>query len=129
MEYRKEKFNEKISTNNITKEQWFYILKNNNLIGLRDMKALLSLYNREPLMTSLKGECLEDENLYFEILNICKKIDGLEIKEEDDLKSSSRYLSIMLEESKVFDRKKKEGHLKWTLKKELRESISLLFDK
>ena len=57
MEYKKEQFNEKVLTNHITKEQWIDILKNSNLIGLRDMKILLNLYgsNGQPLKTSLIG--------------------------------------------------------------------------
>ena len=58
VEYKKDQFNEKVLTNHITKEQWIDILKNSNLIGLRDMKILLNLYgsNGQPLKTSLIGE-------------------------------------------------------------------------
>ena len=132
MEYKKEQFNEKVLTDHITKEQWIDILKNSNLIGLRDMKILLNLYgsNGQPLKTSLIGEHLEFEDISTRIQKMCKKIEeelGITLDEKSEMgswKYKFRHWFIMLN-----DEKEGKNYFTWTLKKELKEAIDSLLGK
>lgn len=139
MEYKKEQFNEKVLTDHITKEQWINILKNSNLVGLRDMKILLNLYasNEQPLKTSLIGEHLEFGDISTRIQKMCKRIEeelGLELELEEKREIGSwkykfRHWFIMLNGSKIYDEKEEKNYFTWTLKKELKEAIDFLLGK
>ncbi|ABG86010.1 hypothetical protein CPR_0104 [Clostridium perfringens SM101] len=137
VEYKKEQFNEKVLTDHITKEQWIDILKNSNLIGLRDMKILLNLYgsNGQPLKTSLIGEHLEFEDISTRIQKMCKKIEeelGITLDEKSEMgswKYKFRHWFIMLNGSKIYDEKEEKNYFTWTLKKELKEAIDSLLGK
>ncbi|GAA0068082.1 MAG: hypothetical protein E6748_13040 [Clostridium perfringens] len=137
MEYKKEQFDEKVLTNHITKEQWINILKNSNLIGLRDMKILLNLHssNGQPLKTSLIGEHLEFGDIGTRIQKMCKRIEtelGINLEETSEIgswKYKFRYWFIILNGSKIYDEKEEKNYFTWTLKKELKEAIDFLLGK
>lgn len=137
MEYKKEQFDEKVLTNHITKEQWINILKNSNLIGLRDMKILLNLHssNGQPLKTSLIGEHLEFGDIGTRIQKMCKRIEtelGINLEETSEIgswKYKFRYWFIILNGSKIHDEKEEKNYFTWTLKKELKEAIDFLLGK
>ena len=136
VEYKKEQFNEKVLTNHITKEQWIDILKNSNLIGLRDMKILLNLYgsNGQPLKTSLIGEHLEFGDISARIQKMCKRIEelGIGLDEKSEIgswKYKFRHWFIMLNGSKIYDEKEEKNYFTWTLKNELKEAIDFLLGK
>ena len=137
MEYKKEQFNEKVLTNHITKEQWINILRNSNLIGLRDMKILLNLHssNGQPLKTSLIGEHLEFGDIGTRIQKMCKRIEtelGINLEETSEIgswKYKFRHWVIILNGSKIYDEKEEKNYFTWTLKKELKEAIDFLLGK
>lgn len=135
MEYKKGQFDEKVLNDFITKEQWVSILKDGNLVGLKDMKILLDLYSNygKPIKRALIGEGLEFSDVDMRIQNMCKRI----AKEldytfcENDIGSFQykfRYWFIMLDGMNTKD-EKGEPCFVWNLKKEVKEAIdSLLFN-
>ncbi|HAT4315230.1 TPA: hypothetical protein I9097_002522 [Clostridium perfringens] len=137
MEYKKEQFDEKVLTSHITKEQWINILRNSNLIGLRDMKILLNLHssNGQPLKTSLIGEHLEFGDIGTRIQKMCKRIGselGINLEETSEIgswKYKFRHWFIILNGSKIYDEKEEKNYFTWTLKKELKEAIDFLLGK
>lgn len=137
MEYKKEQFDEKVLTNHITKEQWINILRNSNLIGLRDMKILLNLHssNGQPLKTSLIGEHLEFGDIGTRIQKMCKRIEtelGINLEETSEIgswKYKFRHWFIILNGLKIYDEKEEKNYFTWTLKKELKEAIDFLLGK
>ena len=137
MEYKKEQFDEKVLTNHITKEQWINILRNSNLIGLRDMKILLNLHssNGQPLKTSLIGEPPEFGDIGTRIQKMCKRIEselGINLEETSEIgswKYKFRHWFIILNGSKIYDEKEEKNYFTWTLKKELKEAIDFLLGK
>ena len=137
MEYKKEQFDEKVLTNHITKEQWINILRNSNLIGLRDMKILLNLHssNGQPLKTSLIGEHLEFGDIGTRIQKMSKRIEtelGINLEETSEIgswKYKFRHWFIILNGSKIYDEKEEKNYFTWTLKKELKEAIDFLLGK
>ncbi|MDZ4994474.1 hypothetical protein GNF80_16130 [Clostridium perfringens] len=137
MEQKKEQLNEKVLNNTLTKEQWVDILKNGDLIGLRDMKILLNLYanNGQPLKTALIGEKLEFSDSGTRIQKMGKRIEsavGIELEEQEEMGSwryKFRHWLIMLNGSKTYDEKENKYCFIWTLKKELKEAIDFLLFK
>ena len=136
MEQKKEQLNENVFKNNITKEQWVDILKNGDLIGLRDMKILLNLYgnNGQPLKTALIGEHLEFSDIGTRIQKMGKRIESevgikLEEKEIGSWRHKFRHWLIMFNGSKKYDEKENRYYFIWTLKKELKEAIDFLLCK
>lgn len=137
MEQKKEQLNEKVLNNTLTKEQWVDILKNGDLIGLRDMKILLNLYanNGQPLKTALIGEKLEFSDIGTRIQKMGKRIEsalGIELEEQEEMGSwryKFRHWLIMLNGSKKYDEKENKYCFIWTLKKELKEAIDFLLCK
>lgn len=137
MEQRKEQLNEKVLNNTLTKEQWVDILKNGDLIGLRDMKILLNLHanNGQPLKTILIGENLEFGDIGIRIQQMGKRIEdkiGIELDENNELgswKHKFRHWLIMFNGSRKYDEKENKPYFAWTLKKELKEAIDFLLCK
>lgn len=134
MEQRKEQFDEKVLINSLTKEQWINILKNENIVGLKEMKIILDLYanSGQPLKTKLIGEKLEFCDIGLRIQNMGKKIAeylNIELTEAIDLSSweyKFRYWLIMLEGEKVYDEEVQKYTFKWSLKNEVRDAVKEL---
>lgn len=137
MEQKREQLNENVFKDTLTKEQWVNILKNSDLIGLKDMKILLNLYanNSQPLKTALIGEHLEFGDIGTRIQKMGKRIEaeaGIEVEEKDEIgswKYKFRHWFIMLNGSKRFDEKENKHYFIWTLKKEVKEAIDMLLGK
>ncbi|MGG5460132.1 hypothetical protein [Clostridium sp. B9] len=131
MEQRKEQFDEKVLINTLTKDQWINILKNAELVGLKEMKIILDLYanSGQPLKTSLIGEELEFCDVGLRIQNLGKKIAeyfNLKLSEGVNLNSweyKFRYWLIMLEGEKVYDEEAEKSNFKWILREEVKEAV------
>ncbi len=134
MEQKNDHFDEKVLIETITKEQWIGILKDKNIVGLKEMKIILDLYanSGKPLKTSLIGENLEFCDIGLRIQNMGKKIAksfNIEPLEEGNLSSweyKFRYWLIMLDGEKVYDEESKKHNFRWSLKEELREAVKEL---
>lgn len=137
MEQKREQLDENVFKNNLTKEQWVDILKNGDLIGLRDMKILLNLYanNGQPLKTDLIGEHLEFSGIGTKIQEMGKRIEaevGIELEEKHEMGSwrhKFRHWLIMFNGSKKYDERENKHYFIWTLKKELKEAMDFLLCK
>lgn len=136
MEQRREQFYEKVLGDSLTKEQWFEILRNGELVGLRDMKILLNLYSSsgQPLKTAEIGENLDFGDVGNRIQNMGKRIIhhlGVNLEIKNDINSWEyrfRYWLFMFDGKKEFDESKDKYCFVWNLKSELKEAINLMFN-
>lgn len=134
VEQKNEKFHEKVLRGVITKEQWFDILRNGELVDLKDMKILLNIYsnNGQPLKTTEIGESLDFGDIGSRIQSMGKRIVnnlGIELECENRMNSweyKFRYWLFMLEGKKEYDEEEEKYYFVWNLKDKLREAIKLM---
>lgn len=136
MEYKRDVLGEKVLPFGISKESWIDILKDGELIGLKDMKILLDLYSNygQPMKRDLIGEGLEFRDIDLRIQGMGKRIAkklSLVLNEEEigSFKHKFRYWFILLEGKEIVEEGTCYRYFAWSLKKELKEAIDILLCK